>query len=137
MSRNMALEKVGRARVAYMLQQRGWKVGEAFDDGYDLLAYHPKSKRVCLIELKAMDLDNRSPGVNLTAPLTGTEIGTCTHIIVYLEPQGWVFIAKKKKVLTKSHGIFAAVDKSGNLRRPREGSFSFTPFKDKWQELLH
>src|SRR5208283_2039972 len=99
MSRNMALEKVGRARVAYMLQQKGWKVGEAFDDGYDLLAYHPTSKKVCLIELKAMDLDNRSPGVNLTAPLTATEIGTCTHIIVYLEPQGWVFIAKKKKVL--------------------------------------
>jgi integrase len=38
----MALEKVGRARVAYMLQQRGWRVGEAFDDGYDLLAYHSK-----------------------------------------------------------------------------------------------
>ena len=73
MSRNLALEKVGRARVAYMLQQRGWKVGEAFDDGYDLLAYHPKSKKVSLIELKAMDTENRAAGVNLTAPLTETE----------------------------------------------------------------
>jgi len=132
----MALEKVGRARVAYMLQQRGWKVGEAFDDGYDLLAHHPKRKKVCLIELKAMDTENRSAGVNLTAPLTETEINTCSHIIAYLEPQGWVFIAKKKKVLTPGGNIFAAMDESGNLRQPKKGSKSFAPFKDKWDEMF-
>lgn len=136
MSRNLALEKVGRARVAYMLQQRGWKVGEAFDDGFDLLAHHPKSKKTSLIELKAMDLDNRSPGVNLTAPLTKTEISTCTHIIVYLEPKGWVFIAKKEDVLTPKGNIFAAVNDKGDLRKPKKGKKSFAPFKDKWQELL-
>ncbi len=132
----MALEKVGRARVAYLLQQRGWKVGEALDDGYDLLAYDPNSKKVCLIELKAMDTENRSAGVNLTAPLTETEINTCTHIIVYLEPQGWVFIAKKENVLTPKGNIFAALDENGNLRQPKEGSKSFAPFKDRWEELL-
>jgi hypothetical protein len=44
MSRNLALEKVGRARVAYTMQQRGWKVGEALDDDYDLLAHHPETE---------------------------------------------------------------------------------------------
>ncbi len=136
MSRNLALEKVGRARVAYMLQQRGWKVGEAFDDGYDLLAYHPKSKKTSLIELKTMDTENRAAGVNLTAPLTETERSTCTHIIVYVEPQGWVFIAKKQNVLTPKGNIFAAVDDKGNLRQPKKGKKSFTPFKNKWEELL-
>ena len=101
MSRNLALEKVGKARVAYMLQQRGWKVGDAFDDGFDLLAFHPtKSKRPCYIELKTMDTENRKAGVNLTAPVSKMERDTCTHIIVYVEPQGWVFIARKENVLT-------------------------------------
>jgi hypothetical protein len=65
MSRNMALEKVGRARVAYKLQILGWQVGEACDDGYDLLAYHPKKKKICQIEIKTMDTSNRSKGVTL------------------------------------------------------------------------
>ena len=137
MSRNMALEKVGRARVAYMLQQRGWKVGEAFDDGYDLLAYHPKkSKKPCYIELKTKDLENLSPTNNLIAPLTKTERSICTHIIVYVEPKGWVFIAKKENVLPPGGSIFAALDKNRNLRQPKKGSKSFAPFKDRWDELF-
>lgn len=96
MSRNMALEKVGRARVAYRLQQEGWKVGEAFDDGYDLLAHHPEHGVTCYIELKTMDIRNRGKGVNLTAPVSRKEQDTCSHIIVNLEPDGRYFIAEKK-----------------------------------------
>jgi hypothetical protein len=132
----MALEKVGRARVAYKLQQNGWRVGEALDDGYDLLAFHAASGRVCLIELKTMDLSNRSPGVNLTAPVTPEEAATCTHIVAYVEPEGWYFVAKKEHVLTDGGNIFAAVDDNGNLRSPRPGSKSFAAFRDKWDELL-
>ena len=84
MSRNQALEKVGRARVAYRLQQQGWRVGEAFDNGYDLLAHHPEKNITCYIELKTMDSSNRGEDSNLTAPVSETERVTCTHIIVYL-----------------------------------------------------
>ena len=137
MSRNLALEKAGRARVAYMLQQKGWKVGEAFDDGYDLLAYHPEKAKVCFIELKAMDMDNRSEGVNLTAPISDTERDGCSHIIVYVEPEGLVFIAKKEKIITDGGNIFATIDKKGKLRSPKEGSKSFAPFQDSWDELCY
>ena len=136
MNRNMALERVGRARVAYMLQLRGWKVGEAFDDGYDLLASHLKKKKLCLIEVKAMDISNRSTGVNLSAPLSKSEARACTHVIAYVEPQGLVFIARKQSVLTRGGNIFAAIDKSGSLRKTRKGSRSFAPFMDRWDELL-
>jgi hypothetical protein len=140
MSRNQALEKVGRARVAYRLQQLGWLVGEAFDDGYDLLAVFPKSDIVakdivCKIELKTMDNDNRGAGSNLTAPVSPKERESCTHIIVYLEPEGRYFIARKDKILTNKGNIYAATDNSGNLRKPREGSFSFSRYEDKWDEL--
>ena len=64
---------VGRAKVAYRLQREGWRVGEVFYDGYDLRAHHPKRNKTCFIELKTMDITNRSPGVNLTAPVTAPE----------------------------------------------------------------
>lgn len=136
MSRNQALEKVGRARVAYKLQQQGWRVGEALDDGYDLLAHHPESKVTCYIELKTMDADNRSPGTNLTAPVSAKERETCTHIIVYLEPIGRYFIARKQLILTQKGNIFAATDQGGNLRRPRANSQSFAKYENKWVELF-
>lgn len=136
MSRNLALEKVGRARVAYRLQQSGWKVGEAFDDGYDLLAFHPPTGTVCRIELKAMDIANRSAGVNLTAPVSDSECANCTHIIAYVEPHGWYFIARKEDVLTENNNIFAAINDRGELRVPRDGSKSFARFRDAWGELL-
>lgn len=125
MSRNQALEKVGRARVAYFLQQRGWLVGEAFDNGYDLLAVYPETRDVCLIELKTMDLNNRGAETNLTAPVSKKEQESCTHIIVYLEPHGRCFIARKDKILTNRGNIFAATTREGELRKPRTGSFSF------------
>lgn len=136
MSRNKALEKVGRARVAYTLQQKGWKVGEAFADGYDLLAYHPSKKKACYIELKTMDIDNRSEGVNLTALVSAHEKKTCTHIIAYIEPKGRFFIARKDKILTSKGSIFAALKKDGSFSKPRKDSKSFTPYEDKWDELL-
>jgi hypothetical protein len=118
-----------------MLQQSGWKVGEAFDDGYDLLAHHPKTGKVCRIELKVMDLANRSRGVNLTAPVAPME-QTCTHIIVYVEPHGGYFIAQKNDVLTDNGNIFAAVNANGELRKPQHGSKSFARFQNAWGELL-
>lgn len=135
MSKNQALERVGRARVAYRLQQKGWLVGEAFDDGYDLLAVK-NSKFVCKIELKTMDLDNRGTQSNLTAPVSQKERETCTHIIVYIEPAGRYFIARKDKILTNKGNIFAAIakDRSG-LRYPKGNSFSFARFEDAWEEL--
>lgn len=135
MSKNQALEKVGRARVAYRLQQKGWSVGEAFDDGYDLLAVK-NDKIVCKIELKTMDLDNRGSQSNLTAPVSQKERDTCTHIIVYLEPVGRYFIARKDKILTNEGNIFAAINKERTgLRHPKENSFSFAKFEDSWEEL--
>ena len=135
MSKNQALEKVGRARVAYRLQQKGWSVGEAYDDGYDLLAVM-NDKIVCKIELKTMDLDNRGPQSNLTAPLSLKERETCTHIIVYLEPVGRYFIARKDKILTNEGNIFAAINKDRSaLRKPKENSFSFARYEDAWDEL--
>jgi|GEM_PF-5210197 len=136
MGRNLALEKVGRARVAYKLQTMGWQVGEAFQDGYDLLAFHPRHEKVCRIELKAMDIANRSEGVNLTAPVSLSEQKACTHIIVYVEPHGWYFVARKKQILTTKGNIFAAIDRRGNLRSPKKNSKSFARFRDTWNELL-
>jgi hypothetical protein len=136
MSRNQALEKVGRARVAYKLQQQGWCVGEAFDDGYDLLAHHPERNVTCYIELKTMDLSNRGKDSNLTAPVSEKERNTCTHIIVYLEPEGRYFIARKDKILTKG-SIFAATNENGIFRTPTKNSKSFAPYEDHWDELLN
>lgn len=136
MSRNLALEKVGRARVAYRLQQEGWRVGEAFDDGYDLLAHYPEKDVTCYIELKTMDSSNRGPATNLTAPVSAKERKTCTHIIVYLEPEGRYFIARKKNILTPKGNIFAATNEKGELRKPKEGSNSFARYENTWEELL-
>lgn len=135
MSRNLVLEKVGRAIVAYKLQQKGWLVGEAFDDGFDLLAVYPETNDICKIELKTMDLDNRAEGTNLTAPVSRKEQEICTHIIIYLEPEGRYFIAKKDKILTKKGSIFAATDSNGVLRKPRKGSFSFAIYENCWEQL--
>ena len=135
MSKNLALEKVGRAKVAYKLQQMGWLVGEAFDDGYDILAVKDK-KVICKIELKTMDMDNRGPKSNLTAPVSKNEREQCTHIIIYLEPIGRFFIARKDKILTKKGNVFAAINKERNdLTTPRNQSFSFANFENQWQEL--
>lgn len=136
MSKRLALEKVGRARVAYQLQSDGWRVGEALDDGYDLLAHHPERGVTCLIELKAMDIRNRGRGSNLTAPVSATERRTCTHIIVYVEPNGWYFIARKSEVLTPKGNVFAALHQHGGLRTLKSGSKSFARFKDAWSELF-
>ena len=135
MSRNQALEKVGRARVAYKLQQRGWRVGEAFDDGYDLLAHYPQQNVTCYIELKTMDSSNRGKDTNLTAPVSAKERETCTHIIVYLEPEGRYFIARKDKILTPKGNIFAATNAKGELRKQKEASHSFAKYEDTWDEL--
>jgi len=115
---------------------RGWQVGEAFDDGYDLLAHHAESNTVCRIELKTMDIGNRSKGVNLTAPVSPTERRHCTHIVAYVEPHGWFFIARKDRVLTEGGNIFAAINERGELRKPRGNSMSFATFKDAWEQLL-
>lgn len=136
MSRNQALEKVGRARVAYVLQQQGWKVGEAFDDGYDLLAHNPERNVTCFIELKTMDSSNRSESSNLTAPVSEKERNTCTHIIVYLEPTGRYFIAQKDNILTPNGNIFAATNEQGELRNPRGDSNSFARYENAWEQLL-
>lgn len=136
MSKRLALEKVGRARVAYKLQSEGWRVGEALDDGFDLLAYHPRHKVTCLIELKTMDIQNRTAGSNLTAPVSATERRTCTHIIVYVEPHGWYFIARKNQVLTPNGNVFAALNRQRQLRTPEPGSKSFARFQNAWDELL-
>lgn len=122
--------------MAYKLQTMGWQVGEAFEDGYDLLAFHPQHNKVCRIEVKTMDISNRSEGVNLTAPVSLTERKVCTHIIVYVEPHGWYFVAKKEHILTPSGNIFAAIDRNGTLRTPKKRSKSFVPFQDAWDELL-
>jgi hypothetical protein len=132
----MSLEKVGRAKVAYELLKKGWKVGEALDDGYDLLAYNPETKRTVFIEVKAMDIDNRSEGVNLTSKISPTEYDTCTHVIIYVEPKGWFFIARKAKIVTHSSSVFAALDRNGELRKPNENKLSFAKYKDCWDELL-
>ena len=138
MSKNQALEKVGRARVAYKLQQQGWLVGEAFDEGYDLLAVKEgvNGKIVCKIELKTMDLENRGPQSNLTAPVSPKERDHCTHIIVYLEPEGRYYIARKDKILTNKGNIFAAFNKNSNkIREPKSGSHSFAKYEGTWEEL--
>lgn len=136
MSRNLALEKVGRARVAYRLQQAGWRVGEALDDGYDLLAHHPEKGVTCYIELKTMDLSNRGTESNLTATVTQKERATSSHIIVYLEPDGRYFIARMDRVLTTEGNVFAATNSRGEFRQPREGSRSFARYEDCWEELM-
>jgi hypothetical protein len=81
-------------------------------------------------ELKTMDLSNRSPGVNLTAPVTPEEATTCTHIVAYVEPEGWYyFVVKKEHTLTDGGNIFVAVDDNGNLRSPRPGSKELRRFQ--------
>jgi hypothetical protein len=136
MSRNHALEKVGRAKLAYKLLSLGWKTGEAFDDGYDVLAYHPERHVACYIELKSMDIANRGPGTNLTAPVSVFEQRSCTHIVVYVEPGGWFFVARKDKILTPAGNIFAALNQKRELRTPKKDSRSFAPYRDAWHELL-
>jgi len=136
MSRNLALEKVGRARVAYALLQRGWKVGEAYDDGYDILAYHPNHNIAVYIELKSMDISNRTPNGNLTAPISPKEQVSCSHIVIYVEPHGWFFIAKKEDIITEHGNIFAALNEKRELRKSRDKSKSFAKYQDCWDELL-
>jgi len=136
MSRNLALEKIGRAKVSYKLMQEGWKVGEVFDDGYDILAYNPNQNKIALIELKAMDKQNRAEKVNLTATLTSRERDTCTHIIAYVEPEGDIFIAKKENILTKKGNIFCAMKSCGEYSNPRPNSKSFFNYKNSWDQLL-
>ncbi|MFZ4775983.1 MAG: hypothetical protein ACOYM3_11495 [Terrimicrobiaceae bacterium] len=136
MSKNLALEKVGRARLTYTLMKRGWKVGEAYDDGYDILAHHPVNNRTAFIELKTMDITNRTSAGNLTAPVTKTEQKRCTHIVIYVEPDGWYFIARKAEILTENGNVFAALNKQRQLRTPMTCSKSFAKFKDAWDELL-
>lgn len=122
--------------MAYALLQRGWKVGEAYDDGYDILAYHPQFQRAAYIELKTMDIDNRTREGNLTAPISATERAACTHIVVYVEPHGWYFIAKKESIVTENGSIFAALNEKRELRKPQAGSRSFAKYRDCWDELL-
>ncbi len=136
MSRNHALEKVDRAKLAYKLLSLGWKTGEAFDDGYDILAYHPERHVACYIELKSMDITNRAANANLTAPISVVEQQRCSHIVVYVEPEGWFFVARKDRVITPGGNIFAALDVDRRLRTPRDGSKSFAPFRDKREELF-
>jgi hypothetical protein len=116
--------------------RQGWRVGEAFNDGYDFLAHHPEQNVTCYIELKTMDSSNRGKDSNLTAPVSPKEQNTCTHIIVYLEPKGQYFIARKDRILTSKGSIFAATNEKGELRVPRENSNSFTNYEDAWDELL-
>jgi hypothetical protein len=122
--------------VTDRLQQQGRRVGEAIDDGYDLLAYHPGNNVTCYIELKTMDASNRGEESNLTAPVSAKERETCTHIIVYLEPEGRYFIARKENILTPNGNIFAATNNEGELRNQREGSNSFARYENAWEELL-
>lgn len=136
MSKNLALEKIGRARVCYNLMQQGWKVGEALDDGYDILAYNHKHNKVIFIELKTMDKRNRRKGVNLTASVTKKEAESCTHIIAYVEPDGDFFIARKREVITNKGNIFASIRDDGSYRISKQNSKSFVNFKDAWAELL-
>lgn len=137
MSKKLALEKVGRARVAYKLMQLGWRVGEAYDDGYDLLAYNEKHKKSVLIELKTMDIDNRKTGGNLTAVLTTNEIKTCTHIIIYVEPDGFCFIAPKNKILTSKGSVFASLNNKREFRAPRANCKNFSIYKEDWNQLFN
>jgi len=137
MSKNLALEKVGRARLVYTLMKSGWKVGEAYDDGYDILAHHPVKDRTVFIELKTMDITNRTSAGHLTAPITKTEQVNCTHIVIYVEPEGLFFIARKAEILTSKGNVFAALNKKRQMCKPRAGSRSFARFKNAWNELLN
>lgn len=114
----------------------GWQIGEAFVDGYDILAHHQEKNVACRIELKAMDIANRTKEANLTAPVSPTEQRTCTHIVIYVEPHGWFFVARKDRILTDKGNIFAALNKDRQLRTPKKGSKSFASFKDQWSQLF-
>ena len=83
-----------------------------------------------------MDIENRTKEGNLTAPVSSTERHVCSHIVIYVEPHGWFFIARKGEILTEKGNIFAALNEGRTLRVPREGSKSFARFKDCWDELL-
>jgi hypothetical protein len=135
-SGSSCVDEIGLARAAHHLQKAGWMVGRSFDAGYDLLAYSPKHYRICSIGVVTFDLIGPPKPTELRAELPVKVTKTATHLIVYVEPPGWFFIARKEDILVNGGEIRAVLDQSGRPLDKNENPKSFGIFKDQWDQLL-
>ena len=136
MSGSSAVEEIGLARAAHHLQNTGCIVGRSFDTGYDLLAYSPKHYRICSIGVITFDLIGPPKITELRKALPEKVAKTATHLIVYVEPPGWFFIARKEDILLKGDEIRSVLDQSGRPLDKKDNPSSFGIFKDQWERLL-
>ncbi len=130
------VDEIGLARAAHYLQKTGWMVGRSFDAGYDLLAYSPKHYRICSIGVVTFDLIGPPKITELKTRLPEKVAKTATHLIVYVEPPGWFFIARKEDILYNAWEIRTVLDQSGRPLDKNDNPSSFGLFKDHWDQLL-
>ena len=136
MSGSSCVDEIGLARAAHQLQKTGWMVGRSFDAGYDLLAYSPKHYRICSIGVVTFDLVGPPKITELKTGLPEKVAKTVTHLIIYVEPPGWFFIARKGDILSNGCEIGAVLDQSGRPLDKNDNPRSFGAFKDQWDQLL-
>ncbi|MFP4564149.1 MAG: hypothetical protein ACLFRY_12655, partial [Spirochaetia bacterium] len=91
---------------------------------------------ICSIGVVAFDLIGPPKITELKYRLPEKTAKTATHIIVYVEPPGWFFIARKKDVLDNACEIRSVLDQSGRPLDKKENLKSFGLFKDQWDQLL-
>lgn len=131
-----ALKEIAVSRIACNLQKMGWMVGKAYDNNYDLLAYSPKHYRICSIRVLVFDITGQNRELELKYPLDAESLPACTHLAVYIEPKGWIYIASKNKMVTPEGYVQAVLSPSGTCLDSRENPAAFALYRDKWDELL-
>ena len=131
-----ALEEIAISRIACNLQKMGWMVGKSYDENYDLLAYSPKHYRICSIQVQAFDITGQNREVELKRPVEPETLPGCTHIAVYIEPKGWIYIAAKNKIVTPEKCVQTVLSPSGGCLDTGDNPAAFGMFRDKWDELL-
>jgi hypothetical protein len=131
-----ALKELAVSRLACNLQKMGWMVGKSYDENYDLLAYSPKHYRVCGIQVHAFDISGQNREVELKRAVDKETLPGCTHIAVYIEPKGWIYIAAKEKIITPDGFVRSVLSPAGGCLDERDNPAAFGPYREKWDELL-
>ncbi len=131
-----ALKELAVSRLACNLQKMGWMVGRSYDENYDLLAYSPKHYRVCSIQVHAFDISGQNREVELKRAVDKETLPGCTHIAVYIEPKGWLYIASKDKIVTSEGCVRTVLSSSGACLDARDNPAAFGTYREKWDELL-
>lgn len=136
MSGSSCVDEIGLARTAHHLQKIGWMVGRSYDPGYDLLTYSPKHYRICSIGVVTFDLTGPAKIAELRRQLSEKTVRTATHIIIYIEPAAWFFIARTEDIIDDAGGISSVLDQSGRPLDEKDNHLSFGRFRNMWDQLF-